>query len=206
MEAAIIASSLSLDAFTAGFAYGTNKTKIPMLSAQIINFICSGITGLSLFIGTILRPYLPHGLTLAISFTILFIIGFIKLFDGITKSIIRKHNNISKEINGSLFNFKFVLNLYASPEVADMDSSKSISSAEAALLALSLSLDGIAVGFGAALANVNGIAVFLWSLITDVMFLLLGRFLGHKIATKVPFNLSWLSGVILIGLAFSKFF
>lgn len=206
MEAALLASSLSFDAFAAGFAYGTNKTKIPMLSALIINLICSGITGLSLFVGTILKPYLPRGLTLAIAFTILFIIGMAKLFDSITKSIIRKHNNISKEINGSLFNFKFVLNLYANPEVADIDSSKSISSVEAALLAMSLSLDGIAVGFGAAFADINVIAVFLWSLITNVLFLLLGHFLGHKIATKVLFNLSWLSGIVLIGLAISKFF
>ena len=206
MEAALLASSLSLDAFTAGFAYGTNKTKIPMLSAQIINLICSGITGLSLFVGTILRPYLPYGLTLAISFVVLFIIGLVKLFDSITKSIIKKHNNISKEINGSLFNFRFVLNLYASPEVADIDSSKSISSVEAVLLAMSLSLDGIAVGFGAALADINGLAVFLWSLITNVVFLLLGHFVGHKIAMKVSFNLSWLSGIVLIGLAISKFF
>lgn len=206
MEAALVASSLSLDAFTAGFAYGTNKTKIPMISVQIINLICSGVTGLSLFVGTILRPYLPQGLTTAISFTVLFIIGLTKLLDSITKSIVRKYNNINKEIKGSFFNFKFIFNLYANPEAADIDSSKSISPTEAALLALSLSLDGIAVGFGAALADVNGVAVIIWSLITDMVFLLFGHFLGRKIAVKTSFNISWLSGVILIGLAFSKLF
>lgn len=205
-EAALLASSLSLDAFTAGLAYGTNKTKIPMLSAQIINLICSGITGLSLFIGAILRPYLPLGVTITISFAVLFLIGMSKLLDSVTKVIIRKHKSIKKEVSGSLFNFSFVLNLYANPEAADIDLSKSISQTEAVLLALSLSLDGIAVGFGAALADVNGIAVFLWSLLTNAVFLFFGHFIGNKIVLKTRFNLSWLSGVVLIGLAFSKFF
>ena len=206
LEAALLASSLSLDAFTAGFAYGANKTKIPMLSAQIINVVCSAIMGLSLFAGAILKPYLPQGLTLAVSFAILFIIGLTKLLDSVTKSIIRKHSNLHKKINGSLFHIKFVLSLYADPEAADIDDSKSISPSEAVLLALSLSLDGIAVGFGAALADVNGVAVFLWSLVTDLVFLLSGHFLGSKIALKTSFNVSWLSGVVLIGLAISKFF
>jgi len=206
LEAALIASSLSLDAFTAGFAYGTNKTKLPMLSVQIINLVCSATTGLSLLLGVILKPYLPRELTFAISFTILLVIGLLKLLDSVTKSIIRKHNNISKKINGSLFNFKFILCIYADPDAADIDSNKSISSPEAVLLALSLSLDGIATGFGAALADVNGTAVFLWSLITNVVFLLSGHFIGRKIASKTPINISWMSGAIFIGLAISKLF
>ena len=206
MEAALLASSLSLDTFTTGFAYGADKTKIPILSAHIINLICSSITGLSLFVGVVLKQYISHKLTIYIAFTILFLIGLTKLLDSVTKSIIRKNNDISKEINGCLFNFKFVLNVYANPEAADIDSSKSISPSEAVLLALSLSLDGIAVGFGAALANVNGIAVFIWSMITDIVFLLAGHFLGSKIASKTPFHLSWLGGIVLIGLAISKLF
>ena len=205
-EAALLASSLSIDALAAGFAYGANKTKIPPLSAFIINLICGVITGLSLFAGAALKPYLPRSLTLALAFSLLFIIGLAKLFDGVTKSIIKKHNSINKQISGSLFNFKFILNLYASPETADIDSSKSISPAEAALLALSLSLDGMAVGFGAALADVNAAAVFLWSILTNAVFLLLGHFLGHKLALKAPFDFSWLGGAALIGLAIAKLF
>ena len=206
VEAALIASSLSLDAFTAGIAYGSNKTKIPMLSVIIINLICCAITGISLFAGIFIKPYIPHDLTLIVSFIILFIIGSLKLLDSTTKSIIRKYSNFNKEIKGSAFNFKFVLNLYANPEVGDLDASKHISSIEAALLALSLSLDGIIVGFGAALANVNSVAVLLWSLVTNAMFLLIGHFIGGKIASKTSFNISWLSGVALIGLAFAKLF
>ena len=204
LEAALVASALSLDALTAGFAYGTDKTRIPFRSALIINFICTGVTALALFAGIILRPHLPVGLTVALAFVVLFAIGVIKLLDSITKSIIRKHNQISKEFNGSLLNFKFVLNVYADPEAADIDSSKSLSSSEAVLLALSLSLDGIAVGFGAALVDVNAVALILWSLLTNVGFLMFGHRLGKRFSAK--FNFSWLSGVVLIALAVAKLF
>lgn len=205
-EAAVLASSLSIDAFTAGFAYGSKNIKIPFLSIQIINLICSAVTGLSLCLGAVLRPYLPEGLSLVIAFTLLFLIGMSKLLDSVTKSVIRKHTRMDKEIRFSLFNFKFILNMYADPEDADADVSGSISPMEAAALAISLSLDGIAVGFGAALTPVNGWAVFVCSLVTNMAAITLGRFVGHKAASNLPFNITWLSGVVLIVLAISKLF
>jgi len=200
VEAALFASTLSLDAMAAGFAYGANKTKIPIHSATIINLICSGILALSLFFGILLRPFLPQRLTVGLAFTLLFSIGIVKLLDGVMKSIIRKYS-IDKKISGSLFNINFVLQLYANPQDADIDASKSISPTEAAILAVALSLDGMAVGFGAALANVNAIAVIAWSLLSNFAFLLLGCYLGSKVAQKSTVNVSWLSGVVLIVLA-----
>lgn len=200
----MLASALSLDAFVASFAYGSKKIKIPFSSALVINLVCSFITGLSLLAGSVLRQYIPDWLTITISFAVLFILGVIKLLDGITKSIIAKHSGINKEIKFSMFNFKFILNLYANPEDADVDKSKILSPMEAASLAVALSLDGITVGLGAALADVNGWAVFICSLVTNMAAVLLGDFFGNKMAKKTTVQLSWLSGVILLALAFSK--
>lgn len=166
--------------------------------------ICGAITGLSLLAGSILRHYIPSWLTVAISFSILFLLGLVKLLDSITKSIIRKHTDLNREIRFSFLNFKFILNLYANPEAADRDGSKTLSPAEAASLAAALSLDGITVGFGAAMGNVNGLAVFLCSLVTNMVAILLGSYTGNRVARNTPFNLSWLSGVILLALAFAK--
>jgi putative sporulation protein YtaF len=204
IEAAVLASSLSVDAFTAGFAYGTKKIKIPMLSIQIINFICCFMTGIALFSGNMLKPYLPPKLAAAMAFTVLFIIGMVKLLDGITKSVIKKHTAIDMAISFSLFNFKFILKMYADPEAADADTSGCISSSEAAALAVSLSLDGIAVGFGAALVDINAFAVLGWSLITNMAALMAGRYTGERLANKLPFNISWVAGLVLIALAVMK--
>lgn len=206
LQAAAIAMAMSIDAFAASFAYGSNQIKIPMRSIQIINLICSGITGLSLLVGSILQRYIPSWLTIGISFTILLVLGLTKLLDSVTKTIIRKHNHLTKEVHFSLFNFRFILNLYADPEKADIDSSKTLGPAEAASLAVALSLDGVAVGLGAALAGISAWAIFLSSLVTDMVCLILGSFIGGRIARKTPVNLSWLGGVILIIMAVVKLF
>ena len=158
----------------------------------------------NLLVGSIISGYIPSWITTVICFIILFTIGTIKLLDSITKSIIRKYNNLNKELKFSFLNFKFILNLYANPEDADIDSSKILSIREAIALAISLSLDGLAVGFGAALTNVNGVIIFFFSFLTNTLAVLLGCNIGNKLAAKISFNLSWLSGIVLIVLAFLK--
>ena len=204
LQAAAIAISISVDALAVSFAYGCKKINIPVSSLLIINMICTTIIGLSFLFGTALVRHIPGWLAVAVSFSILFIIGIVKLFDSITKSIIRKYTHISKEIKLSVFNFNLVMRLYADPEAADIDVSKSISPREAVVLAASLSLDGLAVGLGAAMIGINGWALVLFTLISGFIALLMGCWLGNKAADKLRFNISWLAGVILIGLAFMQ--
>ncbi|MCL2362794.1 MAG: sporulation membrane protein YtaF [Defluviitaleaceae bacterium] len=204
--AALLAFSVSLDAFAAAFAYGCNKIKIPLLSTAIISLICTATIGLSFVFGTALSQFIPPWVATGLSFSILLVIGITKLLDSITKTVIRKHANINKEIKLSLFNFKLILRLYADPETADVDESKSISGKEAAVLAISLSLDGFAVGFGAAFLGFNVLAVILFTLVASGLALWLGCILGNKAAKNLRFNISWVAGVILIGLAFMQLF
>lgn len=204
LSAAVLAASLSIDAFAAAFAYGCSRIKIPMRSVHIINLICTSIISAAFLLGAALSRFMPEDFAAWLSFSILLFIGVIKLFDSISKNIILKHTDFSKEVRLSLFSFKLILHLYADPEAADADVSKSISPREAAVLALSLSLDGIAVGFGAALAGVNGWAVAVFSLVINFVALVAGSALGNRAANKLKFNISWLAGVILIGLAIEK--
>lgn len=205
-EAFILTLALAIDAFVASFGYGSNKIKIPFKSVQTINLICSAITGLGLFAGALVRAYIPSWLTTALCFIILFVLGAIKLLDSITKSIIRQHNNFNKEIAFSLFSMKFILHLYANPIEADVDGSKTLSTTEAASLAIALSLDGLTVGFGAAIGNIHIAAVILCALVTNALAVWLGCWMGNKIAKKIPMDFSFLSGIILIIMAFSKLF
>jgi len=204
LGAAVLALTLSLDALAVAFAYGCKKIKIPFVSSCIINIICTGTLGLAFLFGSAIAYFIPEWVATGVSFTILLIIGIIKLLDSITKSIIRKHSHINKEVKISLLNFKFILKLYADPEDADIDVSRSIDPKEAVLLAIPVSLDGFAVGFGAALLGFNGWAIVGFSLITNGLALLLGSVLGNETAHKIPFNVSWLAGAILIGLAFMQ--
>ena len=197
LEAAAVAAALSADAFAASFAYGSNKIKIPFLSAQIINLICCAILGLSLLAGCGLKQFIPNWLTAIISFILLLIMGLSKLLDSLIKSLIRKYSRQSRNLSFSVKGLHMVLSIYADPQKADRDNSQTISAAEAASLALALSLDGLAVGFG---------AVVICSLVTNTAAICLGSRLGNKAAQKLPWNISWISGAILIILAVSKLF
>ena len=204
IEAAILALILSLDALAASFAYGCKKIKIPLMSGHIINLICTAATGISFLIGAVLGQYIPVEFAVGLSFVILISLGTVKLLDSITKSFIRKHSDLSKEFELSMFNFKLILHLYANPEAADLDASECLSKKEAAVLAMSLSLDGFAVGFGAALLGINGWAIISFALMANGLAIWLGGYLGNTAANRLRFNVSWLAGIILIVLAFSQ--
>ena len=200
--AILIAAIVSIDAFVSSFAYGSSKIKIPFSSVIVITLICSAVLGIAMLAGELISGYIPDHITGVISFSVLFILGIIKLLDSTTKSLIRKGNNLSREIKFSMFNFKFILSLYADPDKADIDKSKRISPTEAAALATALSLDGFAVGFGAAMGNISWVPVFFSSLVITSLAVVCGSKIGNKMARNIPFNLSWIGGVLLIGLAF----
>jgi len=204
LSAAAIAVSISVDALAVSFAYGCKKIKIPMLSALIITLICTMVIGLSFLFGMALTQWITEGFAVGLSFAILFSLGVVKLFDSITKSIIRKYTQFNKEIKLSVLNFKLVTRIYADPEVVDVDYSKSISLREAVVLAVSLSLDGLAVGLSAAIIGVNLWVLIGFTLAVGLAALMIGGWLGNKAADKLRFNISWLAGIILIGLAFMQ--
>ena len=202
--AAVLALTLSLDAFAAAFAYGCKQIRISMFSGGIIAVVCTATTGASFLLGSVLVPFVSAGAAGWVAFAILLAIGCVKLLDSITKSYIRKHARINKEVTLSLFNFKFILNVYADPEAADADVSHTISPREAAVLAISLSLDGFAVGLGAALMGLHGGWVVLFCLVANGLALWLGGKLGNVAVQRVKFNISWLAGVLLIVLAVAQ--
>jgi len=201
IQAAVLAASMSVDSLAAGFAYGSKKIRIPMLSAQIINVVCCAVIGAAMFFGHLLRPVLSDGLAAGIAFGVLFIMGTIKLADGIVKALIRRYTGLDKSIQFSVFDIQFILHLYANPEAADADVSAHLSASEAVALAIALSLDGMAVGFAAVLAGVNPWALLVWSLITNTLAITGGCKLGYALSKKLPFNISWVGGMVLIVLA-----
>ncbi len=197
LESILLVTSLCMDAFVASFGYGTNKIKIPFTSVTVINFVCSALLAISLFLGSVIKDFLPESLSIGICFTILMVLGVSRFLEGVIKTYLRKKSTNRKNIKVKLLDLNFILDVY-------IDNSRILSPSEAFYLAIALGLDGIAVGFGSGLANINYIQVVLFSLISDMVAVLIGCYLGRKFVEKVNLNLSWLSGLILIILAFMK--
>jgi len=206
LESLVLVTALSIDTFVACFAYGTNKIKIPFLSAALMDLISGGTLLIFLLLGKIISPLLPQQLIRIFCFAILFGLGIIKLFDSYLKTLIRRNQPKAPHISFSFMHFSFILTVYADPDKADMDQSRTLSPREAVSLGAALSLDSAAVGFGAGVLPLNIGCTVALSLIVDACAIILGCLLGNVIADTLNSDLSWLSGLLLIFLAFMKFF
>lgn len=206
LETILLVLSVSIDSFLASIAYGTNKIKIPLTSALIIDIISASMLGVSLIIGGFIQNYISINVAKIASFLILLALGIYRLFESLLKSYIKKNSNKPSPLTFKLFDFNFVLQVYADETKADFDKSKILTSKEAFYLAFALSLDSLAVGFGSSLISINYIQVFIVALFIGIIAILLGSFMGRKFVESTNLNLSWLSGTMLIIFAFLRVF
>lgn len=204
LESLMLVTALSMDAFVASFAYGTNRVKIPFSSVTVINVICSTILGISLFCGVWVSKFIPESVTHVICFGILFVLGLAKLAESGIEFLKSRKKYFKKTFLLSFIGLKIKTSIYPDKDEEYTLANKVLTPIQAAPLSIALSLDGLAVGFGAALYSVNSIQVVAFSLISDMVAVMLGAFIGHRVAQKVSFNLTWLSGVLLMMLAFLK--
>ena len=206
IDAILLVSALSMDAFVASFAYGTSKIKIPFKSAIIINVVCSVILGIALFAGNIISNFIPSIFTTSICFTMLSMLGLAKLFDSTLKALIGPTGTLSRNYQFKVSDFRFFLQVCIDNTAADADHSLELSPKESLSLAVALSLDGIAAGANAytlpaaTSSTLGGVKTG-----SNIMIAILaGCFIGNKVAEKTDLNLSWLSGATLMLLAFLK--
>ena len=203
-ETLLLVLALSLDAFVASIAYGTNKIKIPLSSATLMSIICSSFLAIALFLGSLVKNFIPSNITTLTSFIILLVLGIYYLFESLIKTYLRKQQNLNKKLQMNICNMCFVLDIYLDETKADLNNSKNLNLKESIYLATALSLDSLAVGFAESLGSINYFQVIIYSLICGFISIILGTLIGRKIVEKIDLNLSWLSGVLLILLAFKN--
>lgn len=205
IESLILVSSLCIDTFVASIAYGTDRIKIPFYSNIVINLVCSLFLGLSLCLGGLFKKFLSPETASIFSFILLLSLGLFRLFESFFKSYVQRFSNIGAPLTFKIFDFKFVLEIYANETKADYDKSKKLTLKEAIYLAVALSLDSLAVGFGSSLVSINYLQVILLTFIIGILSLFLGVKIGTNFIEKINLNLSWLSGLMLIVLACIRF-
>ena len=196
----ILIISLSIDAFVCSFAYGFDGIKIKFKQVSFISLICSIFLLSSMVIGLVFSFYMSN----KISFSILFIIGITKVFISFISFLIKKNCNGEKELQFSLSNLKFNLKINAQVFNADKDYSNALSIGEILALAFALSFDNIGVGIGVGMINISYIEVFLISFIIGILSIIIGFFLGKKLSNRFKYDLSFISGIILVALSILK--
>ena len=169
-----------------------------------MNGICSACLGAALCFGTVLQAIVPEDLTKAVCFTSLFILGAIRLADSLIKNYINHNCEVHKDIHFSFSQLKFIISIYGNPTAADSDHSHTLSMRETVFLAFAMSIDSLVAGTFAAFLQLNILLTMLVAFLVGVGAMYAGQLFGRKIASRLNLNLSWLSGVMFILLAFSK--
>ncbi|MEG3067942.1 MAG: sporulation membrane protein YtaF [Syntrophaceticus schinkii] len=176
------AIALSLDAFSAGFAYGLRRIKIPLVSYCALICASMFIVGLSVFFGSVVAQIIPPVWGEKLGGMILLGIGLWWLFRprNNNKNINQEDEKVKKVVELRLASLAVIIQIFEEPVCADIDASGVISIQESLFLAFALSVDALGAVFGAALAGSVGIQTVLFIAIFQLFFLLLGVYLGRS--------------------------
>lgn len=184
----VLTIALSLDTFTAGLSYSAGKVQIPLRSMIMIALV-SGLTfTFSLIAGNLILFLLPHSVTRLFSFLVLFSLAIYKLYDALPV-----HNKTS-----SGFTTTGISQKVNKKEV------HILSTGEAALLSLALSVDSISAGLSTGLKAPHPAVVFCITAIVHLISIACGYEAGRLIAGKFSCNFSLLTALLLFCLAFFR--
>lgn len=201
-EVFFLVLAVSLDAFAASFSYGTEGICIPKRSGVIIGAVCSGTLIIGAAFRSVLMCVISDSISDVICFLVLFLTGAVKLFDVIIKAWIQRHG--AGSIQFHIMDINFLLSVYCDSTRADADGSRTLCSKEAVALALALSADGIATGFGAGAYGIGFVYMAFLAFILNFLLVLTGSRFGRCACEKLPVKLSWISGVTLMVMAVLK--
>lgn len=200
----LLVIALSLDLFAAGISYGANRISLSAKQIGIINSISSLCLGASLLFGNFVDSRIPEAFTKSICFYSLLFLSLIKLSDSVIRNFLSHQKHFYRNIHFAFSDLQFIINIYANPLEADRFQRKMLSWKEAVFFSLAMSMDSLITGTMAAFFKFSVPLAIITAFLTGSFLTFLGLFLGHKISRCCPKDLSWLSGVIFLLLAFLK--
>lgn len=200
----ILVLALSTDSFVASAAYGANRLRISLAKVIAVNLICSGCLGAALLFGSVLHGLVPEAFAKGLGFACLFFLGVIKLLDYFIKKYINNHVNVRKDLTFSISGLSIIINIYGNPMAADWDESKSLSWKETVMFSLAMSMDSLVAGSLSGFLFIPPGLAALVSLLVGILVMYMGLILGHELAARKNWDLSWVSGILFLFLAFGK--
>jgi len=200
----LLVFALGLDSFVAAIAYGTNHIYLSSKQIAVVNGICSACLGISLLFGTLLDSWIPETFTRGICFYSLLFLGCLKLADSSIRRYLRHHKAVDTNIRFAFSQLRFIINIYSDPTEADTNQNHSLSWKELIFFSLAMSIDSLIAGTMAAFMKISIPLTIVFAFTMGEIFVYMGLYLGQKISSRCPKDLSWIGGVLLIVLALTK--
>ncbi len=177
----------SLDSFLVSIAYSIKKIKINCLCLIIISLVNVLSILFSVYIGIFISLFISKQVLKIISFLILVCLGLYNILDDFIQN---------KFINDSK-----ILKIIIDKSNADLDKSNNISVYEAIILSFVLSIDSFLGSISIGFSNIPILILLIIVFITNLLFLLIGKYLGSKLNSILNINFSYISGIIIILIA-----
>lgn len=187
----VLAFALSLDGFGVGMMYGLRKIKIGPIGITIISISSGLVIYASMWIGAWMTTWFSTAMASRIGAILLIGIGIWALIQ-----LFMQKSTAEVEASSSS---SLVLQILRTPAAADVDRSGNISSSEAILLGLALSLDAFGAGIGAALIGLNPLITASVIAVSSGVFLSTGIRFGLRFSDMNWMKkLTFLPGCVLI--------
>ena len=222
LSSILLAFSSSIDSLIIGIAYGVKQIRIKFIINLVISIIVTLTTFLAMCLGRLICDYIPADICNYIGSTLLIIVGLYMIWDYYKKEHKHTEENSVEFINSLDYDQIIEFN-----KTADIDGSGNIEISEAIILALSLSINNLALGIGASISGISIILTFSFNInfekfylcfpkIISIIFLtfvfsvitmIIGLKLGSRYLSKIFGEYSPLiSAVIIIAMGIFEFF
>lgn len=198
----IFLTAVSLDSLTAGFSYGTQKVHVEIFSFFLLSCIPAVFITAAGSIGALIGSFFPAGVLPFFSFSILFVIGSAKLLESLIRYLAKKHPGLIGNRGCKIKELNIILTVYLSPEEANKTDLQVLNAKEALLLSLALSLDSVLAGMAFTTIAIPRLTLLLSAILFNLFLFLTGYALGRLLFHILRIDLSWLSGLCLLILAF----
>lgn len=203
IEALLFSFAISFDSLATFFGYGISNIKVPFKRVLIISLLSTFILACGIIFGYLLSGVISSSITKYISFSILLLVGLIKLSVELIKIWLEKKSKRDTSVI-KIFNFSLFFKVCLDTNLSDLNDDKLLSLKEALLISTILSIDSLGVGLGVGMNTTYPYLTIIFTFFTGLLFSCVGNFIGKKLSKKIKLNLSWLSGAILIILAVLK--
>lgn len=194
--------AVSVDSLTAGFSYGASRVHIKLISVIFLVFIPSVFITLMSQAGSLLFSLFPAHILSLLSFLLLFFLGCEKLLESLIRHLAQAYPDIVGNWTCKISQLNIIFTIYFSPEEANRQEVQVLSGKEAFFLSLALSLDSMLASMAFSCQVTSLLFLFLSAAFFHFLLFSLGYLSGLLVSRKFSFDLSWLSGLFLLLLAF----
>lgn len=192
----LLTIAVCTDSFAASAGIGAAGIRVPFRSAAVISLVGTFFLTASSAASEVIKLFINDELFGVLSFGLLFGLGIFNLFQNFFKDIVLKSPRFGKKTSPA--------KLFFDGTAADADNSKSISVKEAFVLSAALSADSVVTGISSGALDLNLPLLSAVCFLTGIPAVLMGVLLGKKLHSALKINLGWLSGAVLIVLAFLR--